>query len=30
MSLGKRKKKKDLLLVEIATGQILHCNFWAG
>lgn len=30
MSLGKRGKKKDLLLVEIATGQILHCNFWAG
>ena len=26
----KEKKKKDLLLVEIATGQILHCNFWAG
>ena len=23
----KEKKKKDLLLVEIATGQILHCNF---
>ena len=23
----KKKKKKDLLLVEIATGQILHCNF---
>ena len=26
----KKEKKKDLLLVEIATGQILHCNFWAG
>lgn len=22
-----KKKKKDLFLVEIATGQILHCNF---